>query len=232
MEYVTNLICKCAPVIRRGLFVAWLGFGVDNGRYIKLVRERRWEAPGGFKGVRVIFQLELPMQCYTPVFGRPENYFNHWTICSWLQVSLNYCRAVRFCATSIARPFAPILRSGSPSHQCLFFGSFLGKPALQRFPIWINGLCSTDLGQSFGHLTNCGSIFFMLMIHLKTRNFQNVRSFGPCTSTISIDQRNIMSVTWTLTSHPMINVTSWASHEHPTPPHPMINVTSWASHER
>jgi hypothetical protein len=42
----------------------------------------------------------------------------------------------------------------------------------------------------------------MLMIHLKTRNFQNFRSFGPCTSTISIDQRNIMSVTWTLTSHP------------------------------
>ena len=142
------------------------------------------------------------MQCYTPVFGRPENYFNHCTICSWLQVSLNYCRAVRFCATSIARPFAPILRSGSPSHQCLFLGSFLGNPALQRFPIWINGLCSTDFGQSFGHLTNCGSIFFMLMIRMKTRNFQNYRSFGPCTSTISIDQRNIMSVTWMLTSHP------------------------------
>ena len=140
-------------------------------------------------------------------------FFPHWTICSWLQVSLNYCRAVRFCATSIARPFAPILRSGSPSHQCLFLGSFLGNPALQRFPIWINGLCSTDFGQSFGHLTNCGSIFFMLMIHLKTRNFQNFRSFGPCTSTISIDQRNIMSVTWTLTSHP-------------TPPHDQRNIMS------
>ena len=127
------------------------------------------------------------MQCYTPVFGRPENYFNHWTICSWLQVSLNYCCAELFCATSIARPFAPILRSGSPSHQCLFLGSFLGNPALQRFPIWINGLCSTDFGQSFGHLTNCGSIFFMLMIHLKARNCQNLCSFGPCASTISID---------------------------------------------
>ena len=49
--------------------------------------ERRWEAPGGLKGMCVIFPLELPMQCYTPVFGRPENHFNHWTICSWLQVS-------------------------------------------------------------------------------------------------------------------------------------------------
>ena len=109
--------------------------------------------------------------------------------------SLNYCRAVRFCATSIARPFASILRSGSLSHQCIFFGSFLGKPALQRFPIWINGLCSTDLGQSFGHLTNCGSIFFMLMIHLKTRNFQNFRSFGPCTGTISIDSSRPFELT-------------------------------------
>ena len=132
------------------------------------------------------------MQPCTPVFWRPKNYFNHWTICSWLQVSLNYCRAALFCATSITRPFAPILRSGSPSHQCLFFfcfffWSFLGKPALQRFPIWINGLCSTDVRQSFEHCTNCGSIFFLLMILLKTGNFQNLRNFGPCTSTISID---------------------------------------------
>ena len=50
----------------------------------------------------------------------------------------------------------------------------------------VNGLCSTDARQSLGHFTNCGSIFFLLMIHLKTRNFQNLRSFGPCTSTISI----------------------------------------------
>ena len=68
-----------------------------------------------------------------------------------------------------------------------FWGSFLGKPISQRFPIWINGLCSTDVRQSFGHLTNCGSIFFMLMIHLKARNCQNLCSFGPCASTISID---------------------------------------------
>ena len=205
-----------------------------NYNYIYITtRERRWEVPGGFKGVCVIFPLELPMQCYTPVFGRPKNYFNHWTICSWLQVSLNYCCAVRFCATSIARPFAPILRSGSPSHQCLFFWSFLGKPELQRFPIWINGLRSTDLGQSFaGHLTNCGSIFFTLMVHLKTRNFQNFRSFRPCTSTISIDQRNIMSVTWTLTSHPTqphdqrnIMSVTWMLTSRPTPPHP----TPWST---
>ena len=153
------------------------------------------------------------MQCCTPVFGRPENYFNHWTSFSWLQVSLNYYRAVRFCATSIARPFAPFWGAGHQVNSASFFGSFLVKPALQRFPICINGLCSYDLGQSFGHLTNCGSIFFMLMIHLETRNFQNFRSFGPCTSTISIDQRNIMSVTWTLTSHP-------------TPPHDQRNIMS------
>ena len=161
--------------------------------------------------------MELPMQCYTPVFGHPENYFNHWTICSWLQVSelLPRSSVLRHihCQTLCSNFEECVAKSPVP-----FFGSFLGKPALQRFPIWINGLCSTDLGQSFGHLTNCGSIFFMLMIHLKTRNFQNFRSFGPCTSTISIDQRNITSITWTLTSHP-------------TPRHPMINVTPWASHE-
>ena len=84
----------------------------------------------------------------------------------------------------------PLLQFWGIGHQvtnAFFFGSFLGKPALQRFPIWINGLCSTDVRQSFGHLTNCGSIFFVLMIHLKTRNFHNLRSFGPCTNTISID---------------------------------------------
>ena len=69
--------------------------------------------------------------------------------------------------------------------QVLFFGSFLGKPTLQRFPIWINGLCSTVFDN--GHFTNCGSILFLLVIRLKTRNIQNLRSFGPCTSTISID---------------------------------------------
>ena len=98
---------------------------------------------------------------------------------------MNYCRAALFCATSIARPFAPIVRIGSPSHKCFFFGSFLGKPTLQRFPIWINGLYSTVFDN--GHFTNCGSILFLLVIRLKTRNIQNLRSFGPCTSTISID---------------------------------------------
>ena len=41
----------------------------------------------------------------------------------------------------------PLLQFWGVGHQvnsASFFGSFLGKPALQRFPIWINGLCSTD----------------------------------------------------------------------------------------
>ena len=81
------------------------------------------------------------MQPCTLVFWRPKNYFNHWTICSWLQVSLNYCRAALFCATSIARPFAPIFNFEEwVTKSPVPFGSFLGKPTLQPFPIWINGL--------------------------------------------------------------------------------------------
>ena len=108
------------------------------------------------------------MQPCTSVFSLLKNYFNHGTICSWQWVSLNYCRAALFCATSVARPFAPVSMSVSRSHQCPFLGSFLGKPTLQRFPIGIDGLCSTDLRRSFGHVTNCRSIFFMLMIHFAT----------------------------------------------------------------
>jgi hypothetical protein len=37
--------------------------------------------------------------------------------------------------------------SVSRSHQCPFLGSFLGKPTLQRFPIGIDCLCSTDVWQ-------------------------------------------------------------------------------------
>ena len=89
-----------------------------------------------------IFPLELPMQCCTPVFGRPENYFNHWTIsCKFLWII-----AAQFGSAPHPLP-DPLLQFWGVGHQVTsasFFGSFLGKPALQRFPIWINGLCSTD----------------------------------------------------------------------------------------
>ena len=43
-------------------------------------RERRWEAPGGFKGGCVHFPIQLRMQPCTPVFSLLKNYFNHGTI--------------------------------------------------------------------------------------------------------------------------------------------------------
>ena len=121
----------------------------------------------------------------------------------------------------------PLLQFWGVGHQvssASFIGSFLGKPALQRFPIWINGLCSTDQR----HM----NVSIPPHSPYDQRNIVSVTWTLTSHPTPPHDQRNIMSVTWTLTSHPTppqprpphdqrnIMSVTWTLTSHPTPPQP------------